>query len=142
MNKILLIMLIPFFILGCSQKEEPKEASSEGVVKVKTVDELIKAKKEGKATSELDLCMSKANEYMTWRESTKEECKSKKLADEGYTDGKDCIGTGMQGICGDVKRYNAEVEAINSCGDELKAMPRPEGIEELSIFDCMSLTKD
>jgi hypothetical protein len=145
MNKVLIMALVSFImLLSCSQKEEQKEASSEEVVQVKTVDELIEAKKEGKATSEWELCMSKAQKYEDWLASTKSECRSRKLADEGYTDGVDCIDLGMKGICDQrsksgLRRYDAEVEAYNSCIDEVKNISLPEGIDELSPFDCMRL---
>jgi len=62
------------------------------------------------------------------------DCINPKLQAQGYTDGIDCIMDFENPICKDTSRYNAQIQASNTCAAELN-------MEQLSVteLDCTNL---
>ncbi|KKR05297.1 MAG: hypothetical protein UT33_C0011G0006 [Candidatus Peregrinibacteria bacterium GW2011_GWC2_39_14] len=137
MKKILLpllIFILLFVLAGCSN--------------VNKVENLQKEKELKLEKSGYNECAKKVKD----REITKEQCKINKLTVVGYNDGINCIECGgysnfdattgkkfyskgheFCSVCNDVKRYNAEVNAVNDC---MKGFDDPSA---LTIFDCKKL---
>ena len=114
---IIIVILVGAFMV--ISKKSPSYSNPE------TLDELKEAKASG--GSEFDKCMEEANA----REPLIEACRIEKLEEEGYSDGLDCIEDFNNPICEPTERYNADVNAMNDCREEIP--------ETLTIFDCANL---
>lgn len=67
------------------------------------------------------------------------DCYKTKLAAAGYTDGFECVGTGLadtEPVCKSTARYNAEVAAHNECPNEVQFET------ELGEGDCNKMLMD
>lgn len=121
MKKIILVGVVLIFtilISGCSKSPADK------------LEKLEKNKEKLKETSGYNACIAKIEEKV----KAEEDCEIAKLAEKGYTDGLDCVGTFSENpICEDTARYNAEVNSSNDCMDVGKE------ITSLTQFDCLNL---
>lgn len=78
-----------------------------------------------------------------------DECTNKKLIATGYTDGLECVGSGLsdtEQICQNTERYNAEVNYVNECSDiysqcrdSVFESEEFKDIKNISLVECMSL---
>lgn len=116
-QKVFVIVVTSLLVAACSTSPEAK---------VRQMEEKAEALKESSGYNE---CMRKVG-----ADNLKlEQCYKAKLEAAGYTDGIDCIQNFETPPCTNRERYNAEVEAHNTCPDEV------EYETELTEFDCAQL---
>lgn len=119
---ILGIVVLTVFILGgiviMNNSEQPQ---------------ILEDIKEAKPNSEYVKCLEEVEEREEKYLQTLTQCKTDKLAEQGYTDGINCIGDFENPVC-DHERYNAQVSAYNECN---KLYPVDK--TALTQWDCLEL---
>jgi len=93
------------------------------------VERLEQQLESGKEASGYNACITKVKA----ERQKYTDCVTKKLEEQGYTDGIDCIGSLDNPIC-NTERYNAQIYAGNDCAVELD-------MEQLTMteMDCAKL---
>jgi|SRR3989344_3305304 len=145
---ITLVLIVSLFV-GCTTNNTKQVSNTQDIEKagekiednINTFDDLKKAKAAGKPVSEFDKCMIEAQaDAKKWEEYISA-CTDNKLFWQGYKDGIKCVGSGQYGVnplCDNTNRYNAEVNAYNQCMDN-----QPEDIKNrITIMDCTVLMKN
>ncbi len=95
------------------------------------VEELKKQNTQEMEQSGYNECVKEVNA----EQQKTNKCISDYLAKKGYTDGLDCVQNYDNPICKNVDRYNAGIDAENTCNNA----GTPELTPKLSAFDCLKL---
>lgn len=111
-------LLLALLLSACSMTAEQK------------IDRLERQNAEKRKSSGYDECMR----MVEADEQKIKDCEVAKIIAAGYTDGLECVGTGeTDPVCQSKERYNAEVNAHNTCPTEV------EFETELTAIDCLDL---
>jgi len=144
---MMLILIVSLFFVGCtnntkqvSNTQDTEKTGGKIEDKINTFEDLKKAKEAGKPVSEFDKCMKEAQADMEKYDVYVSTCTDEKLFEQGYTDGIKCVGSGQYGVnplCDNTNRYNAEVYGHNGCVDNMPANIK----NGITIMDCTALMK-